>query len=405
MTEILVLTSTWPYLEQHHHPRFVNLLCRRLEKYHKLIVVAPSIRGEKPGEGEKASLFRYCFAPFELLTGGDGISTNLKRKPWLYFVIPFYFAGLIIHCRGLIQKKDIGVIHAHWIFPQGLAAALCRVMFRFEIPLLITAHGGDLYGYSGRILSWVKKWVLNRADHITVVSRAMETYCVEKLGCSSKKLSVCSMGVDLQNIFVPGNYRRDPYKIVYIGRLVEKKGVDVLIRAMAKVLDQVPGVQLDVIGGGSDLGLYKSLAESLGLSEAIQFLGAIPNHEVPRHFQRVGLAVMPFRVARGGDQEGLGLTMVEAIGCGCTVIASDLPGVQDVIEDGKTGFLVPSENPQALAEKIIQVIRAADRRDELCPKARELILDKFDWDRVAKTYAELLHKLKGGAYRYSGPNN
>ena len=394
MTDILVLTSTWPYLEHHHHPRFVNLLCQRLEKYHKLIVVAPSIRGEKPGEGEKASLFRYCFAPFERLTGGDGISTNLKRKPWLYFVIPFYFAGLIIHCRRLIQKRDISVIHAHWIFPQGLAAVLCKVVFRSDIPLLITAHGGDLYGYSGGILSRVKKWVLNRADHITVVSRAMEIYCLEKLGCSSEKLSVCSMGVDLQNTFVPGKYRHDARKIIFLGRLVEKKGVDVLIQAVVKVADQISGIRLDVIGGGAALKTYRSMAQSFGVLEVVRFLGGLPNNEVSLHLQRAAFAVMPFRVARGGDQEGLGLTMVEAIGCGCTVIASDLPAVQDVIEDGKTGFLVPPENPQALAEKIIRVIRAVDRGEELCPNARELIIDKFDWDNVAKTYADLLHKLK-----------
>lgn len=391
MTDILVLTSTWPYLKHHQHPRFVNLLCQRLEKHHKLIVAAPSIRGEKAGEDETASLFRYCFSPFELLTGGDGISTNLKRRPWLYFVIPFYFAGLIIHCRRLIQKKDIRGIHAHWIIPQGFAAVLCKAIFRFDIPIVITAHGGDLYGFSGGLLSWVKKWVLKQADHITVVSRTMKTHCVEKLGCSPEKLSVCSMGVDLQNTFVPGKCRRDPHKIVFLGRLVEKKGVDVLIRAMVKVADQVSGVRLDVIGGGSDLGTYRSLAESLGVSEMVSFLGALPNHEVPGHFQRAGLAVMPFRVAQDGDQEGLGLTMVEAIGCGCTVIASDLPAVRDVIEDGKTGFLVPPDNPQALAEKIIRVIRAVDRGEELCPKARELLLEKFDWDRVVKRYADLLN--------------
>lgn len=392
MTKILVLTSTWPYRKHHNHPRFINTLCRRLKKYHSLHVLAPSIKGEKLLEkkGVEVSLFRYCPAPFEILTGGDGISTNLKHRPGLYFVIPFYLISLILHCRKMVCKKKITVIHAHWIIPQGLAAVLCRIVFALNTSIVITSHGGDLYGFSGKIMIRLKKWVLNHADHIAVVSRAMKQHCIDHLDIPADKITVCPMGVDLEQLFVPGKIGRDPHSIVFVGRLVEKKGVDVLIRAMEKVTTLLPMVRLDLIGGGNNLGKYKSLSRCLGLSDAIRFLGVLPNHALPDYFQRVGLAVMPFRVERGGDQEGLGLTMIEAIGCGCTVIASDLPAVRDVIKDGKAGYLVPPDKPEALADKIVQLIKAQERGETLCPQARQWVLEKFDWEGVAKRYASLL---------------
>lgn len=392
MQKILVLTSTWPYMREHRHPWFINLLCERLGRYHNIHVLAPSISGAKLTSSENLTLFRYCFSKFEILTGGDGISANLKQRPWLLVVVLFYFVALVFNCRKIIKREKIKVIHAHWIIPQGLAAVICCALFRIQIPIVVTSHGGDLFGLKGRLMTGIKRLVLARVEHVTVVSRAMKTYCVRHLGCNPDKITVRSMGVDLKKQFVPshGKPKPSPLRLVFVGRLVEKKGADILIRAMKKILTEIPDARLDVYGDGPELEACKNLANSLNVSDHIRFHGAVSNSQVHICYQKAGLAVMPFRVAKDGDQEGLGLTTIEAIGCGCSVVASDLSAVRDVIEDNKTGFLVTPEDPRCLAGKIIRIINALTRCEKLCPQARQQVLKKFDWDIVAKDYAVIL---------------
>jgi glycosyltransferase involved in cell wall biosynthesis len=218
----------------------------------------------------------------------------------------------------------------------------------------------------------------------------MKTYCINHLGCDPDKITVSSMGVDLKKQFIPGRGKPDPLRLVFVGRLVEKKGADILVRAMKKVLTETPDARLDVYGDGPELETCKHLANDLNVSDHIRFHGSVPNTRAHICYQKAGLAVMPFRVARDGDQEGLGLTTVEAIGCGCLVVASDLAGVRDVIEDGRTGFLITPEDPKRLADKIINIIKDLTRGEKLCPQARQHVLTKFDWDIVAKDYAVIL---------------
>ena len=119
MQKTLVLTSTWPYRKKHRHSWFINLLCEKLGRYHNIHVLAPSISGAKLTRGENLTLFRYCFSKFEILTGGNGISANLKQNPWLLVVVPFYFAVLIFNCRKIIKK----------VFISGLAGNQGFCMF------------------------------------------------------------------------------------------------------------------------------------------------------------------------------------------------------------------------------------------------------------------------------------
>ncbi|MCG8553077.1 MAG: glycosyltransferase family 4 protein, partial [Desulfobacterales bacterium] len=350
----------------------------------------PSINGAMLTNVGNLTLFRYCFSKFEILTGGDGISANLKQSPWLLMVVPLYLAALIFNCRKIIKEEKTDVIHSHWIIPQGLAAVICRGLFRIQVPIVVTSHGGDLFGLKSAMMTSIKRFVLARADHVTVVSRAMKTYCIRHLGCDPDKISVRSMGVDLKKQFVPSQDRPDPLKLVFVGRLVEKKGADILIRAMRIILAEIPDARLDIFGDGPELEPCKNLANDLKVSDHIRFHGAEPNSRVHICYQKAGIAVMPFRIAKDGDQEGLGLTTVEAIGCGCSVVASNLVAVRDVIEDGQTGFLVTPEDPKLLANKIISIIKALTKSKILCPGARQQVLKKFDWDIVAKDYAAFL---------------
>ncbi|MCG8609724.1 MAG: glycosyltransferase, partial [Pseudomonadales bacterium] len=288
------------------------------------------------------------------------------------------------------------VIHAHWIIPQGLVATLVRSIGRFKLAIVVTSHGADLFALNGKILTWLKRKVVKSSDKITVVSSTMKSYCVRELNVSSEKVIVQSMGVDLQNRFtINPAKKRNPFGLVFVGRLVEKKGAKYLIDSLPKVLSRYPQVHLLIIGDGTLEFSLKAQVESLSLMKNVTFLGAMQNSQIPNYLNENSIAVVPSIVEDNGDQEGLGLVIVEAIGCGCTVIASDLPAIRDVVSDGHTGVLVESKSSDALAAAIIKIIENPELQQMIKENAKNYVNDKFDWRGVGQRYNEILSSFPG----------
>ena len=120
------------------------------------------------------------------------------------------------------------------------------------------------------------------------------------------------------------------------------------------------------------------------------FIGSVPNEDVPGYLRGASISVMPSVVAASGDQEGLGLVAVEALGCGCAVVASDLPAVRDTIDDGRTGLMAQPENGADLAEKIARLLDDDELRENLARTGRQHALDNFTWRAVGASYSKII---------------
>ncbi|HEX6996739.1 MAG TPA: glycosyltransferase family 4 protein [Gammaproteobacteria bacterium] len=191
----------------------------------------------------------------------------------------------------------------------------------------------------------------------------------------------------------PPSFERDHNHLVFVGRLVEKKGLAYLLRAVAITKDQHPDLRLTVVGDGpmkDDLCLE---AHRLGISDRVVFLGSVPHAELPTLYQRATAAVYPFVVASNGDQEGLGLVVVEAMGCGCPVIASDLPAVRDTVVPGVTGLLAPPGDVEGLSTAIRTALSDDALRRSLSAAALQRVRERFDWQVVAHRYATRIDEL------------
>ena len=293
-----------------------------------------------------------------------------------------------MHATSLVElhrRQGFDLIHAHWIVPQGLVAAALVTSRAIARPLLLTSHGGDLHSLSGGLFNAIKRWVVKRADSVNVVSQSMVKPCIE-LGLERTQIFVRSMGVDLRSRFTSQTSFEQRQGIVFVGRLVEKKGVEYLLKAHA-LLPERNRPQLSIAGHGPLAEGLERLAQELGSSRDVSFLGAVPNSELPVLLNRSRLAVVPSVIAADGDQEGLGLVAVEAMGCGCAVIASDLAALRDVIEDQKNGLMVPPADPVALAAALSQLLA----NDQLCSElasAGNRSVEKFAWDGVGRQYTE-----------------
>lgn len=399
---LLILTSTFPRWNKDDEPPFVYELCRRLIKKYDIQVLAPHAPGalcEEVLDGIKVRRFCYFYEPMQNLCYRSGILSNLKENPRRYGLIPFFFLAEILAIINFIRKGKVDLIHAHWLLPQGLAGLLACLISRRRIPVLCTSHGGDLYGLKGRLLERLKLFVLSKSSAITVVSQAMRNK-VKRLGLSSDKVEVIPMGVELQRRFVPPDRKENRDSILFVGRLVKKKGLKYLINALPFILERHGATRLDIVGDGIERKNCEEQVKKLGLSEHVCFHGALRQELLPAFYNNADIVVFPSIIADDGDQEGFGLVLVEAMGCGCAVVITDLPAMQDIVIDGKTGFVVPQKTVSPLAEKIIFLLKNDAVREKLGYNARKYVEGKFDWEIIVQQYDNLIDKtIKGLFFR------
>lgn len=398
-----MLTSTLPRWEGDIEPRFVLDLARHLSGDFDVELLAPHAAGAARSEildGVQVTRFRYWFPRWESVAYEGGISWRLKENPLRLLQVPLFLWSLAWHLGYRLRHAPrIDLVHSHWIIPQGLVSVLVRGLSKQRVPVVCTSHGGDLFSLRGAGWRILKRLVLEKSDSVTVVSRAMAD-AVKEIATGVNPI-VIPMGTDLTAQFVPPiNPRPEVNRnLIFVGRLVEKKGVRYLLEAMVRVVAEFPLVRLKIIGHGPLRPVLEADVGRLGLSDTISFLGPVPHQLLATHYQSAEVAVFPFVEAVSGDQEGFGLVMVEAMGCGCVVIASGLPAVRDVICNGETGYLVNSADPESLAKAILSVLRDRDSSAAVAQRGENYARTHFDWSVTAGRFREEFLRLIEGTGR------
>lgn len=387
-SRILVVTTTFPRRQEDNQPRFVLDLCKSISNEFEQLVLAPSAPdcdAKSSIEGIAVHRVRYFLRRSETLAYGSGILANLRDKPIRWLLLPFFLVGLVLAIRKELRQFRPDIVHAHWWLPAGLAARLAIATSRFDCKLLITCHGTDYYTLGERFAR-LRNWVFKRSDTVAMVSSAMRDHAIQhKLPVRS--LHVAPMGVNLRDLFVPGA-TADRRGVLYVGRLVEAKGVEDLLGAWAAASTTTQAQGLQIIGSGSQLAALQSKARALGMSDSVQFLGAVSHRELAPYYQQTALLVFP-----SIGQEGLGLAAIEAMGCGCPVLASEVRSLADVITDGETGFTYPIGDTATLTQKLDELLLSPERCSEVAERGRALATSRFDWSVVGANYGSLYANL------------
>lgn len=398
--KLLVVTSTFPRWENDTDPPFVYELSRRLTGSFDVTVHAPHYPGSLTKgimSGVHVHRFRYFWEPYERLAGGQGIVPKLRRNKFYSLLLPFFLTAQFCSLFLLVRKIRPDIIHAHWMIPQGFWAVLVKKLFK--IPVIITAHGADVFSLRTPIVIIAKKWIVGNADRIVTVSAALAEVLRTDTHITHRP-AIIPMGVD-SALFSPENKKeavREQYGIhgpflLFVGRLTEKKGVQYLIEAMSKVTSKYPDAKLLIIGHGElEKALLKQV-EQLGLEKEVIFAGGVANAQLPFYYGTSDIFIGPSVQVTGGDTEGFGLTFVEAALCGCLVIGTRIGGIEDIIQDGKTGYLAEPENVQDLADTITSVLKNLDSVALIRDSGRKEAKKKFDWKIVVEKYKNILLRL------------
>ncbi len=393
--KLLVLTSTFPRWQNDTQPVFIHRLCQELLHDYEVDVLCPHYPGLLQTESIgklRVFRFRYFFERYETLTYGKAMLANLKENQANILLVPFFLFFQIYHIVRLYRTNNYDLIHAHWIIPQGFCVTAVKLLLFRRMKILLTSHGADLYALQGRLLSRIKKMVLDSCNFITVVSETMAEE-LKKYRISENKIAVSSMGIDLANQFVSTRDHLNREGLIFVGRLEEKKGVEYLIRSISILKADNIKVRLTVVGDGTQRRHLEDLVKRLQLESEIHFTGSIPNTDIPDYLNKAAIFVMPSIIASDGDQEGLGLVAVEAMGCQCAVIASGLDAIRDVVKDNVTGLLVEPKNEKAIAAAIRRLIKDAALAQRIAEAGRNYVLKNYDWKIVGQKYSAIIAQV------------
>jgi glycosyltransferase involved in cell wall biosynthesis len=199
------------------------------------------------------------------------------------------------------------------------------------------------------------------------------------------------MGVDLRERFVPdAGEKRATDELLFVGRLVPKKGLPHLLDAMPRVLAQRPSVRLSIAGFGPEEASLRAQASRLGIESSVNFLGAMPQASLPQLYRRASVFVAPFIRDGSGNQEGLPVVLMEAIGCGCPVVVGEVAGVHDLLGDAASEVCVDAKNATALATAILATLDDPERATEQAKRIRDAAVSRVDWDVIGGGYAGLI---------------
>ncbi|MDV3104092.1 glycosyltransferase family 4 protein [Thermococcus waiotapuensis] len=396
--KILVITTFYRWFVKD----LVDVQAKYVDEIHVLV------RHNRIAELVKLSLFSKLPFPYlnwvkyytkETLLDLYNMPENVKA----YLVSTYYLIpdgknkGLGEKLFGLymkyIQKKHLSfdLIHAHFIWPQGYVAA--KLARKFNVPLIITAHGHDVYDIPFRDSDWFEKikFALDSADHVITVSNSNRKILVERLGVAEEKVSVIPNGFD-SSLFYPMDKVEvrqklglplDKKILLNVANLVPVKGHEFLIKAMGDVLKVRRDVLLVIVGDGSLRARLDGLVKKLGLERYVKFVGAKPHKEIPLWMNAADLFVLP------SLSEGNPTVMFEALGVGLPFVGTAVGGVPEIITSEDYGLLCPPADPECLAEKILISLEKEWDREKIRRYA-----EQFTWENIAKqilrVYEEVL---------------
>ncbi len=376
--KICFIASTYPRSEDDPAVPWLREDLRRIkERGHELHVFAPAFKGSKSHvvDGIQVHRFRYFFAGKEDLTHDAGAPTKIRRPDYLLITIFYILAGTLGMAR-LHRKERFQILHVHWPFPHGLFALYARIFAKTKV--VMSFHGAELLlSKKFKFVDPALKAFTRRAEAVTCNS----SYTAEAI----RKLGTCEPQILPYGSPIPERATPLPQhrvkKILYVGRLIERKGVEYLLKAFPLIQKQIEA-QLIIVGSGVLLEPLQKLADDLGITSDTEFRVNIPEEQLMASYEECDVFVLPAIVDSRGDTEGLGVVLIEALSYRRPVVASAVGGIVDVIIDDKTGILVPEKQPQLLADAVVRVLSSPELSKRLAETGYCHVQQVFDWDHI-----------------------
>lgn len=345
-------------------------------------------------------------------------NVNVYRIGCLKFLFPFY---AYLEAKKLHKRNNYQIVWGMMANLAGLAALFFKLKHRSVKFLLTLQTGNDDKKVWQKTWwwRWLYKKIYKKADYIQAISNYLANRA-RRMGVKCP-VAVVPNGVDLEKFTAPTPIssersedpeqrrgtispitpvspikRQDEKIIITTSRLVEKNGIADLIRAVSQLPasptsqgGSIINYQLLIVGTGELEDSLRTLVDELNLESRVTFLGQIKHEDLPKYYQMADV------FARPSLSEGLGISFLEAMASGVPTIGTRVGGIPDFLENGVTGWFCEKKNPKSIAEKINYVLNKKNKEEveRVAKNAKRLVLEKYNWDNIAKKMGEIFHSL------------
>ncbi|HWN19989.1 MAG TPA: glycosyltransferase [Gemmatimonadales bacterium] len=303
-----------------------------------------------------------------------------------------YLVAALPLIRQLLRTHTYDAVHVFFSLPTGALLPFLRLR---GTPVVVSLRGSDVPGYdrhnstlqwAHRLLAPLTRWIWRRADRVVAVCDSLGRLALRTL--PDLRYTVVPNGVDLA-LFHPERTprtRSGRIRCLAVARLIERKGLGDLIRALA--LLERGRFELEIVGGGADQRVLQDLANQLGVAEEVRFLGPLPRVAVAERYRAADLFTLP------SSAEAFGNVFAEALASGLPIVGSATGGIPDLVEHGRNGLLVPSGDVQALAGAIRYLANDPELRTEMALRNRVKAEATLEWAQVTRRYQSIYEALQ-----------
>jgi glycosyltransferase involved in cell wall biosynthesis len=380
--KIGIVTTSFPRWRQDYIGAFIYEAALAIqEKGFQVKVITmhhPGTPRHDSWDGIEILRTKYLPDSWELLKSqGGGLPEVWKNNPSariqiVPFMIAFYF-------DVILNTRDCDIIHANWTL-SGVIAWLNYLLTKKTY--FVTVHGSDIYKtIKLPFITLITRISLCRAKKVLVVSRGLSEK-VNSIGVPWSNIEIIPDGVDTSN-FVSLPYKDRSNNVLFVGSLIERKGIRYLVQSFVNIVQHFPDMQLTIMGEGYQRAECEALVQSFGLSDRVYFTGAQTREQVAEGMRKAKIFVLP------SIEEGLGVVLLEALASGTPIVASKIGGIPDVVDE-TVGILIPPGEPDELGKAILYVLNLKpDDWNILHNNARKRAEEVFDWARIAQQIVEL----------------
>ncbi len=317
--------------------------------------------------------------------GRRGIANSIRRT----LLAPLFAPLSLFRFFRILKSIKPDIVNLHYVAENAVFCLFAKWLSDFKY--IVSLHGNDIDRYPERSFfsRWVTKQSLLSADRIFTNSADILEKAEKIEPCIRKKSLVMGNAV-YPELFRSGKKFHHPQSyILCVANFVPKKGQDLLIRAFHHVRKEYPHIDLILAGDGPEKDKCRALSEKLGLVEAVFCLGRVKETEIPSLLSGCTLFALPSR------KEPFGVAVLEAMAAGRPVVATDVGGVKEIIQNGKNGLLVKPESPEALAQGIKIVLSNPEVAERMVISASKTVREKYSWPRIIERYLKNYQECMG----------
>ena len=367
-------------------PWLVELVRRQREAGTDAQVLSPAYRGGPRADPSGLPVHRFRYAPrfLETLTHDQTVPDRIRDRPAAAALVPAYLAAGAA-AAGRIGRERPDLVHVHWPMPHAIFGAAMRTASGGSTAMVCSFYSVEVNWVTHR-LPWLRsflRWTARTADAVTAISSSTAEAV---RGLTDRPVAVVPYAAVIPEVS-PDLVRpalsdpEAPLRLLFVGRLVERKGVEVLVRALARLRHR-RDAELVIVGSGNREDSVQQTAAREGVAGHVHLRGFVTAEQLAREYATADIFVLPAVVDSRGDTEGLGVVLLEALAYERPIVASHAGGITDIVVDGVTGWLTDPGDAEVLAERILDVASDPVTARRVALHGKHEAERRFSWQRI-----------------------